>query len=402
MKNFLLIILGLLSLSNECLSQNVMNSDTTIIYHVNENVKNSSEVYFIEIQKNWENYLNSNYYVRSDNEHWNHDVYLYPDFAYVSLLMHLRRMMHYGGKIQCSTIAIVPVKNDFYLLKTVFTESNTEHDELVDIKFIISVYAKKKDDKYEFYSSTAYHREICQNQKIGGINYIIHPEHNFVKEDAIKMNNFNTEIATLFELEPLEFDYIVSNNTRDLSDMTGLNLFSYSYQPIASGGMADNYNNVIYAGNNSGYYPHEVVHLYTNAKYPKQFHRWIDEGIAALLGGSTGYKIEWHWEKLRRFLIENPDYKMNNLSELETLIPNGEFMTDFRYAIGALICQRIIDKEGMQGIFEALQSGRTEDNYFDMLEQKLGVKREDFGEYVKSETLKLVPIQDEELKVFEY
>jgi len=316
--------------------------------------------------------------------------------------MYLRRLMHNDGNIQCSIIGIVPVKNDFYLLKTIFTERNTEQADLVNIKFIISVYAKKKNDEFNFYSSTEYHKEIYENRKVGDVNYIIHPEHKFNENDAIKMNSFNTKMADLFELPTLKFDYVVANDTRDLSDLFGLHLFDYSYQPVASGGMADNYNNIIYAGNNSEYYPHEVVHLYTHAKYPRQFHPWVDEGIAALLGGSTGYTIEWHWEKVRRFLIENPDFEMNNLAELETDVPNGEYTTDFRYAIGALICQRIIDKEGMEGIFQALQFGRTEDKYFELLKEKLGIDRTEFNQYLKAAFLKLEPINDEELLKFRY
>ncbi len=166
--------------------------------------------------------------------------------------------------------------------------------------------------------------------------------------------------------------------------------------------MADTYNQLIYAGNNSEYYPHEVVHLYTHAKFPRQSHHWADEGIAALIGGSTGYDIEWHWEKLRRFVLENPDYKMDNLIDLQTNIPNGEFITDFRYPIGALICQKIMEKEGMKGIFEALQAGPSEENYFEVVKQKLNVNKEDFGTYVKAEILKMPPISDEELESYKY
>jgi len=402
MKTFLTTILGIIVFTTGCSSQNVMDTDTTITYHVNDNVKNSDEEYFIEIRENWENYLSSDRYVQRDSEFWNQEEYTFPEMGYVSILMYLRRMMHNGGKIQCSIIGIVPVKNDYYLIKTAFTERTPENSDLVNLKFIMSVYAKKKADKYEFYSSTQYHKEICDNKKVGNINYIIHPEHDFNEKDAVKMNNFNIETAKLFEIEPLNFDYVVTNDTRDLGDISGLNLFEYSYQPVASGGMADNYNNIIYAGNNSSYYPHEVVHLYTNAKYPRQYHPWFDEGIAALLGGSTGYDIEWHWEKLRRFLIENPDFEMNNLSELETYIPNGEFITDLRYAIGALICQKIIDKEGMDGIFEALQAGRAEENYFDTVEKLLGVERSQFEKFVKTEILNLKPLSDEKLKGFKY
>jgi len=377
-------------------------ADSSISFHINENVKNSDTEYFKCIQENWVNYLNSNYFVKTDNELWSYDMFDYPDYGYISLLLRLIEIYRNGGNIQSTTIAIVPVENDYYLLKTVFTEQLPENHQMVDIKFIISVYAKKKDQYFKFYSSTQYHKEICENIKVGNVNYVLHSEHQFSMNDALKMNQFNTEVAELFGVEPLSFDYMVANDTRDLSELLGVNLFSYSYQPVPSGGMTDNYNQLIYAGNNSEYYPHEVVHLYTNAKYSLQYHPWVDEGIAALLGGSTGYDIEWHWEKLRRFLIENPDYPLEDLSVLESMIPNGEFMTDFRYAIGALICQKIIDKEGMTGIFEALQYGRAEENYFALLKDKLDIERADFGRYVSAEILKLTPLTEVELEDYKY
>ena len=376
-------------------------SEPTVLYHINDNVKNSAEDYFVQISDTWRTYLNSNYFFRRDNEHWNYDEYAIPEIGYQPLLMDLRRKFHYGGKIQCSVAGIVPVENNYYLLKSIFTE-RVDSTDMVNINFIISVYAKIDNEKVQFYNGIQYFKEIYENRKVGGINYIIHPDHEFDVSAASRMGSANTEIAKQFEMSPIEFDYVIANDTRDLSEMTGVHLFEYSYQPVASGGFADTYNNIIYAGNNSAYYPHEAVHLYTNSKFRMQGHPWVDEGIAALIGGSTGYDIEWHWEKLRRFLIKSPDYKMDNLTDLQTYIPNGEFMTDFRYAIGAIICQKIIEKEGMQGIFEALQAGRSEDNYFEMLKQKLNVEREDFGKYVKTEILKLQPISDEVIEAFEY
>ncbi len=402
MKTKLLIFCLSISLTAIISCQDETPSSPVIHFHINENVKNSDEAYFKEIQQNWESYLNSNNYVRSDNAHWDHNIYPYPDYSYISLLLDIRHKLQSKKNIQCSTIGIVPLENEYYLLKMVFTEPNDDNEAFVDIKFIISVYAKKEGTKYKFYSSTAYHRTVLENIAVGNINYIIHPDHNFSLDDAKKMNEFNHQLAETFNEPPLSFDYIVANNTRDLSELTGVHLFSYSYQAVASGGMADNYNKVIYAGNNSAYYPHEVVHLYTYAKYSRQYHRWFDEGIAALLGGSTGYKIEWHWEKLRRFLNENPDYPIEDLTSLETDVPNGEYMTDFRYAIGALICQGIIDKDGMQGIFEALQAGRSDEDYFSFLEDKLHIERADFGKYVKEQVALIPAIEDAKLDSYKY
>lgn len=401
MKRITTVIILFIGIVQFMYCQNAESPDNTVSFHINENVKNSEEDYFVEIYSTWQEFLNSNAFVRADSEHWNHEEYQYPDYSYVSLLMDIRRKMHYGGKIQCSIVGIVPVENEYFLVKSIFTEK-LDSSEVIDIKFITSTYAKKVVDKYSFFSSTQYHKEICKNEKSGNVNYIIHPQHKFDEKAALRMEKVNVEIAKEFQIAPLSFDYVVANDTRDLSDIMGLHLFEYSYQPVASGGMADTYNNVIYAGNNSEYYPHEVVHLYTSARFSRQYHHWVDEGIAALLGGSTGYDIEWHWEKLRRFIAENPDYKMDDLTDLQKHIPNGEFITDFRYAIGALICQRIIDKEGMQGVFEALQAGRSEDDYFNMLEEKLDVNRANFGTYVKAEILKMKAITDEDLKSYKY
>lgn len=397
MKYFLLLTILLVNLN--CLNQNILTAQPGVSFHINHNVKNSEEEYFKEIQSNWEEYITSNYFVRGDNELWSNDDYQYPDYNYINLLYILARLERQERSFQCSTVGIVPVEKEFYLLKTIFTE---KEEEAVEVRFIISVYAKRMGDKFLFFSGTQYSKAICQNEKFENINYIIHPDHSFQKEDALKMEKFNLEMAELFQTEVLAFDYLVTNDSRDLGEMMGLNLFSYSYQPVASGGMADTYNNIILAGNNSAYYPHEVVHLYTAAKFMGQYHRWVDEGIAALLGGSTGYDIEWHWEKLRRFLEENPDYELKELEALETNIPNGEFISDFRYAIGALICQKIIDKKGMEGIFEALQAGRSDDEYFALLEHMLGVNKQSFETFVKSEVAKLEPLSDQELEHHRY
>ena len=128
-------------------------------------------------------------------------------------------------------------------------------------------------------------------------------------------------------------------------------------------------------------------------------HSWFDEGIAAYYGGSSGFTLEWHLDKLKSFLAKEPDYDLSDLSALQIDIPNGEYMTDFRYAIGGLICQLILEKHGQEGIWEALQSGTTEDDYFTFLKQKLNVDREDFGEFVKSTVAELPDLNADNIYV---
>jgi len=298
-------------------------------------------------------------------------------------------------------MGLIPAKNNYYLLKTMFTQHD-DSGEVVELKYIVSVYAKIVNGMYQFTNSTQYYKELYENKEIGDINYIIHPDHEFTEANAIKMDTFNKRIAGLFQIEPIKFDYVIANNTTDLGQIMGLNFFSYSYQPVQSGGMADNYNTIIYAGNNSEYYPHEVVHLYTNAKFPRQYHSWVDEGIATFFGGSTGYTLDWHLQKLKAFLSINSEYEIKELSKLETDIPNGEFITDFRYVIGGFLMKKIYENKGMEGLFEALQAGRSEENYFDFLERKLGFERSQFERYIRKQIAKLENISDQDLEKLKY
>ena len=250
---------------------------------------------------------------------------------------------------------------------------------------IVTVYAKEVNGHYRLFNSTQYHKLKWDKINTGHITYYTHPEHQFNLQEAQKMEAFNTELAGKYGVEPIQFDYFVSNYSREILQAQGYDYHSRKYLAVQSGGLADIYNGVIYAGNNSEYYPHEVVHLYNHRVAPFQSHSWIDEGIATFLGGSTGYDLEWHIKKLRSFLDENPIFSFDSLEELNTDIPNGEHTTNFKYVIGGLICKRIFEKEGMKGLLDAIQFGRSDEEFESLLQIKLGIGIEGLEEFVRSE-----------------
>ncbi|MEO0895294.1 MAG: hypothetical protein AAFY71_02665 [Bacteroidota bacterium] len=399
-KSFILILFLFFGLFSSCQAQDAEDSSERILFHINSNVKNQEADYFQEIVGEWKAYLQEGTFFSLSNSRWNDHVPM-PDYPYASLLFELRALTDSSQQFQCTILGIIPTEKDFYQLKAMFSkedESTCKHD----ISHIISVYAKANKDSYHFFNATQYYKAVYPNKKVGQVNYIIHPEHDFNLEEAKKMSAFNTKMAALFEEEPIAFDYVLANNTDDIGKMMGMEFFPFSMMAVQSGGMADNYNKVIYAGNNSAYYPHEVVHLYTYIKYAGQYHSWVDEGIAAYFGGSTGYKLEWHLQKLKTFLEKNPDFPLDNLTALQTDVPNGEYTTDFRYAIGGYLMGKIYEKEGMEGFFEALQAGRAEADYFAYLKEKFGFEQEEFGDFIKAEMKKLKKIPEEELDTYRY
>jgi len=360
--------------------------ETYITFHVNKSVKNAEEDYAVEVIDLWKEYLLSREFLYSESRFWDFSMMPFPDNSIVGLIIDLNAARRNNKKVQNSIIGVRPVQNDHYMLKTMFTSISDSTDQ-VNLHYITTVYAKKTKDGFQLVNSTQYHKDIWENKKVGSINYIIHPEHTFKLAEAKRMNEFNTYIASEFQVDPLEFDYVVCNDTDQLSRLMAYDFFNYSYQPVASGGMADTRNDILYAGNNSSHYPHEVVHLYTHNNAGLRTHHWVDEGIAAYYGGSTGYTLDWHLQKLRAYLVDNPDFKVESLADLQINIPNGEYMTDFRYVIGGFIISKIKEEEGIQGLFNALKIGRSDEDYFKFIEENLGVSQEGFTDYLRQEVI---------------
>lgn len=385
------IIIAVTILTHSCVGQvpdeiNKPNDLPEIQFYINKSVANTDGENEKAIINLWQDYLESREYQRPDGRYWSYESTPSPDQFLFRLQTFLSRPSDI--KVQNNIIGIFPVAHDHYCLKTMLSSVNDTTGQ-VHLGYIITVYAKEIDGEFKLVNSPTYHRFIWEKRQVGNITYYIDPKHTFDDMQASKMNEFSQRIARAYELEPLAFDYFVSNHSRDIADLMGFEFMDTKYKPDQSGGMAETRSNTIYAGNNSEYYPHEVVHLYNHAKYPRQYHTWIDEGIATFYGGSGGYSLDWHLQKLQLFLSEEPDYELNDLDNLYADIPNGEHMTDFRYVIGGLLARLIYEKYGMQGLFDALQVGVTDDDYFQLLNDKLIVDRADFGDFVKEKVRQL-------------
>ncbi len=355
-----------------------------IIFYVDKNVTNAEGENEIEIINLFKKYLKSESFRQKDNPYWDFEGMNIPDdYLWAVDMYNLNDRI---PPVQCKIIGIFPVQYGFYALKSVFSHTNKNQE--IEIDNIITVYAKKNNNEFKLSSSTQYHRKIWEEKIIGNVTYYNHPEHKFNIDEARKMDEFNDSISSIFEISPLKFDYFTANYSREIVQVLGHDYMPRMYRPEQTGGIADINNNIIYAGNNSEYYPHEVVHLYINEKADKHRHFLIDEGIATLFGGSSGYSLEWHLRKLNEFLTENPEYNLDTIDELKTDIPNGEYLTDFRYVIGGLISKNIYEKEGMQGLNDAIDSGQTNMDFYNLVYEKLGVKKDDFGKYLKLEVKK--------------
>ena len=356
-------------------------SENSIEFYIHEEVTNADGEVEQELIHLWQNYISDGKFEDKNSPYWSFENMAVPDENFWAIGINDLQKKDY--KVQCKIIGIFEVDNGYWSLISSFSHVDEQGEIHLDV--ITTVYAKKFDDKYLLVSSAEYLKTVFDHRRIGNINYYIHPFHKFKEEEAQQMNEFNLRMAKEFGVAPLEFDYFVASNARDIARTWGYEYMNRMYNPSGKGGIASWQNMIIYSGNNSSYFPHELVHLYTFHVNPEYPHLWVGEGIATFYAGTSTYSFNGHMLKLKKFLETNPDYNLSDISNLKKTIPNGEHSSDFRYVIGALLMRNIYIKEGVKGLVEALKYGASDDDFFKLLENKLDVTRDNFDAYIKSE-----------------
>lgn len=359
---------------------------------INYNVTNKYNPDAKEILQLWEDFLSkdslSNPYKQDAIDFWLKSDQVPMPNNFLSLLRDIKKNT---GKSIETVISLIPITKDTFYLKTMFTYSLVDANKIqLELDNILTVYAIRTNTGFKFMSLPQWYINNWGIKNVGKISYCFAKSHDFDNTQALKLDSFNNKICHLFNSEPLSFTYFIGKNVMDAYQIMGFDFAPDAHTVNQIGAIFNSYNKCIFVGNGAEYYPHEVVHLYTNKFWGKDgfyYHSWFDEGIATLFGGSRGYPLEWHLEKLNFFLEQNPIETLNDISKLTT-VPNGEYMTEYNYAIGGLICKRIYESKGMDGLFDLLKSGSTDEDFYKAIEKHFGVKRADFGTFIRNELKK--------------
>ena len=201
------------------------------------------------------------------------------------------------------------------------------------------------------------------------------------KNQIANQIEFNQYLVNFFQKQNFEFNFIVAKNYEEM-----LKLQSYNYKDDmyvnSSGGIAYANDKIVFSANNSFYYPHEVVHLFTNKYYPN-IHEIIDEGIATYLGGSKeisyndlknelGLKVKSYNSDFKKLIFEY-DYKYIPLSK----------GTPIFYVIGAFICEEVYKNKGLRGLEQIMNTGYEDDKkLLSEICKVLEVKENELNDYL--------------------
>ncbi|MBK9419655.1 MAG: hypothetical protein IPN44_01215 [Flavobacteriales bacterium] len=247
-----------------------------------------------------------------------------------------------------------------------------------DVRYVFDFLAHRTDEGMRLDRPLKHNTLNWQREDFGDLRYIVSPLHRFQQEQALEQELDVQRLSRFFGIAMFPITYYSFKDPADLFRARGFHLHPLMFVH-ETGGLAD-YGDRVFSGNDRDAYTHEIVHLFTTRKFGVERPDIMDEGLATLLGGSSGKPYAWHRENLRRFLKENPTFDPAG----STNMYNQFFIdkdTNVPYAIGAVLCAHILRRAGKEGLFKVMASGT--DPWPALAE--LGVVKSELGTLVRAE-----------------
>ena len=287
----------------------------------------------------------------------------------------------YGADFYKPTLMeIVPTNNENQkIVKIAYLGHNPETNENI-VRAIYNIVASKESSGIIFSMYLNYVTRDWKETTVGSVTYKISPQtcRTLNMTEALKQKKEITELCDFFGTVPIPIRYYSSINPVEVFQIKGFDYNTLMYVD-KSGGLNEPGDNII-SGNNSDYYMHEVAHSYTGRLFPS-INSFLNEGFAMLIGGSGKFSYEWHRNKLKKYLEDNPDFSFvdHTTNTWEPLFIDKE--TQITYMLGALICERTLRLYGKAKLFEIFKS---KSGLFDTLKD-VGLTKENLNEELRKE-----------------
>ncbi len=390
-KYFIIILyFGAILQSATCSCQVPTLADKKIVVAKNYNVTAVGDTlkYNAFIQY-WEDYLNcgkGGYYTEACLAFWSHD----EEFPFPNYPLQDIGDYDYLLRLKTLVIAVYPVAKDVYALKTMFYYQRTP--DRIELNAMYTVYVTEEAGKPRLLSSPQWYMRQWQKQTIHEITYFYPPSHKFDQSKALEFSKLNTELSQIFKTNPIAFRYFLCKDIREVYEVKGYQFELSQYVPNPSGGICDSYNHCLFAGNGTESYPHEAVHLYIT-KFEQEnnvtCHQWFNEGTATLFGGSREHSLEWHMKKLKTYLEQHPTTDLSDITKLPPTLPNGDHTTEYIYVIGGMICKKVYETKGIEGLADLWKSGEKDVDFYRAIAKHLNIRENDLGSFIRNELEKI-------------
>lgn len=357
MKNYILLSLFFVSLLGY--SQKFKLDITARVDTTNTTIK---QVYHL-----YNDYINSNPDSIYKNPHWN-DAEA-TKFIKNKLLAERsanKMYQYFGSKRYLSyytpkILQIDSVAVNRYQIKTLFAhdcaEDQYKNSTPMEITKLYAV--RDKSGKFKLENLINYDTRNWKTHQIQFIKYVVHPNCEFDKKEALKAIEFCRKIAKRFDLTIIPFTYYILPNSDELGK-----LYNFEYWLSYIGGQANIPNREVFTTYSNTNFPHEFVHILFPLR--ENGTMIISEGLATWLSGPS------YNESFEEALIETSKklQKTQNVSLDEIINFNirNEFDNTILYVTGGVICKFVYEKHGDKGIWE-LYNNTSNENFKETLER---------------------------------
>lgn len=261
----------------------------------------------------------------------------------------------------------------YFFSKTMFAE--TDDNGLDYPRYIIDMYIHYDKGTVKFVDPLLKNLEEMGSYTEDSITFYF-PED--IKRDTVSIQKtlaFNQKMADFFATEAKRFSVVVQHSLKDIRKINGLDYSYDMYFDNQYGGESHAVNNIIFSGNGSSFYPHEIVHLYTERYKP---HSIYNEGFATFFGGTRGYTLEEQLSALKELIGRNPKL---NLSSIEYL---NQYVNDIhlKYVVGGLLVKIALQEMGKSKTLELLYFEPDAGGFYQSLQQVFGISKENMNEYL--------------------
>ena len=297
----------------------------------------------------------------------------------------------------------VAKRNDtLYELQTAFFDDFPSPKQLLGIFTIPLI---RTSDGFKLVNKLTINKSYFCKKQIGWITYYYPSTYAFDEAAANTAVSRLTAFAEEFGVEGMEpVEYYLFDNKTEMFHYFGVDGSCYDFYSaetvVPYGNSKIGKNKICYTKGGEGKI-HEFIHLMLKSVSNGQRFSWFEEGVCCYFGEHVLQTKEWHFDKLKAFLNDNPQIDLSvdliqaymdadgkythdsTQSVIKYKRPYSDVNSNYSYDIQMVICEMLYKKGGMDLVKRMLfETKRNEDEY-EMIEILLGVKREEVNGVIR-------------------
>jgi len=357
----------------------------SIDVHINPGV-DTSDAKIKMIIETWKNYLKyTDTLGKSYTAYWNKEeqtTFKNYDFLAYEFSQNWYKRGHQN------IVSVQHIEDDLFKLRVQFYYKDSLS---VTLASLINFYARKIGDRYYLENAFKHRTKDWQNKAVGHITYVYPKEHFFDVDLANKMNLFIDSIALVFDIKEVQpINFIFTDSWEQTQHAKGVDFYMGEGNYWKPQGRVNGFNNWLFSGRGSEWYPHEVIHLYLYPLYKNAAQ--LHEGIACFLGGHLGKDLSFHYKRLYAYLLKHPEIDLSNLFDFYYM----DAETNPTHVISGLFTEIAYERGGIRLVKELLATGDDfadisyKERYFKIVEAVLQIKKENYNAVIMKELKKRV------------